>query len=126
VDESRLSFSFYIEQIGIFIGMFQKGNLIATKPGFQNLFQFAVNTAKNYFDNPYHSFNHAVDVAYVSYYMIEDLGVGEQLEMTLLDKSIMYISALAHDVLHPGTNNLFQVRNSPNQGQLKYSRCQKI
>ena len=106
------SFFSDLEQIGIFIGMFQKVNLITGMSGMQQLYRFAVNIAKNYLNNPYHSFNHAVDVAYVSYYMTEDLAVGEQLEMTLLDKAVLYISALSHDVLHPGTNNLFQVINN--------------
>jgi hypothetical protein len=89
--------------------MFVKSEIVTTTEGLQKLFEFAVQISENYFDNPYHSFKHATDVAYMVYYLLEDMGLGEQMDLGLADKAILYISALGHDVLHPGTNNLFQV-----------------
>ena len=37
------------------------------------------------------------------------MGAGEQLDLNRSDKAVLLLSALGHDVLHPGTNNLFQV-----------------
>lgn len=88
-----------------------KCNLIKTQLALQKLFEFSIHISKNYYDNPYHSFKHAIDVAYMVFYLVEDMAMGEQLELSLEDKAMLYISALTHDVLHPGTNNLFQVRS---------------
>jgi hypothetical protein len=73
------------------------------------LLDFAIHMAQNYCDNPYHSFFHAMDVTYMCYFLMENMSIGEQIDMVLTDKAVLLLSALGHDVLHPGTNNLFQV-----------------
>src|SRR5689334_8057252 len=83
--------------------------LITDSSQLQSLFEFSVDISNNYFNNPYHSFYHAIDVSYMVYYLIEDLNMGEQLDLTLSEKAGILISALGHDVLHPGTNNIYQV-----------------
>lgn len=95
--------------MGIILGMFLKIGAAKSIDSMQNLLEFTLVMCKNYYDNPYHSFNHGVDVTYMTYYIIEHLGVGEQLDLTTTDKAILLIAALGHDVQHPGTNNLFQV-----------------
>jgi hypothetical protein len=102
-------YKFIIAQIGIYLGMFVRNGLVKRSEALQSLFEFAVVIAENYFANPYHSFNHAIDVTYVVYYLIEDMRLGEQLDLTRSDQAVLLLSALGHDVLHPGTNNLFQV-----------------
>jgi hypothetical protein len=82
---------------------------IPAQDALQVLFEFATTIQKNYFDNPYHSFYHAIDVTYIVYYLMEDMSLADQLDLTFSDKAILLISALGHDVLHPGTNNLYQV-----------------
>ena len=97
------------ELYGLFLGMFVKTGIAKEIACLQNLLDFAVYMAKNYFDNPYHSFNHAVDVTYMCYFLMENMSIGEQLDFSLTEKAVILLSALGHDVLHPGTNNLFQV-----------------
>lgn len=88
--------------------MFVKLGMISSNDKLQKLFEFTVEISHNYGDNPYHSFNHAVDVAYMVFYLLEDMGIAEQADLNMADKAVMLFSALGHDVLHPGTNNLFQ------------------
>ncbi len=106
-------------QIGLYLGMFVKMGLVTNSLGLQKLFEFAVEISNNYFDNPYHSFYHAIDVTYVTYYLIEDMAIAEQLDFLPSDKAILLLSALGHDVLHPGSNNLYQV-NAKTDAFLKY------
>jgi hypothetical protein len=90
------------------MGMFLKLKLIEAAK-LQSLYQFAILISKNYFENPYHCFHHAVDVTYIVYYLMEDMSLGDQIDLQPSEKAILLIAALGHDVLHPGTNNLYQV-----------------
>jgi hypothetical protein len=90
------------------MGMFLKLKLIETAQ-LQSLYHFAMLISKNYFANPYHCFHHAVDVTYIVYYLMEDMSLGDQIDLQPSEKAILLIAALGHDVLHPGTNNLYQV-----------------
>jgi hypothetical protein len=102
------------EQIGLYLGMFVKMGLVQDSLGLQTLFEFAVDVSNHYYDNPYHSFHHAIDVTYITFYLIEDLSMAEQLDLFPSEKAILLLSALGHDVLHPGTNNQYQVNAKTN------------
>jgi hypothetical protein len=86
-----------------------RNSSVSAQDVLQMLLEFALVMYKNYFENPYHSFHHAIDVTYFAYYLMEDMSLAEQLDLTPSDKAVLLISALGHDVLHPGTNNLYQV-----------------
>ena len=98
-----------IELYGIILGMFVKTNIVNNLESLPLLLDFAICMAQNYHGNPYHSFYHAADVAYMCFFLVENMSIGEQIDMSVTDKAILLLSALGHDVLHPGTNNLFQV-----------------
>ena len=73
------------------------------------LLSFAVDMYKNYKNVPYHSFYHAMDVTYMTYYLLTDMGLYEQLALKKTDLATLLLAALGHDVLHPGNNNLYQI-----------------
>ncbi|KAI8814126.1 hypothetical protein BJ742DRAFT_896397 [Cladochytrium replicatum] len=73
------------------------------------LLAFIVDVAKSYSSNPYHSFYHAVDVCYMLFYMLHDLGAAECLALNSDEVFALLIAGLGHDALHPGFSNLFQV-----------------
>ena len=62
---------------------------------------------RGYFDNPYHSFLHGIDVFQVVYCTLFELGGSKG--MTQVELLAILIAALCHDVAHPGVNNLYQV-----------------
>eukprot|EP00158_Paraphelidium_tribonemae_P006196 Partr_v1_DN27723_c1_g1_i1_m67801 putative Phosphodiesterase len=93
---------------GIVLGMFlMQGMDAILQLTWLELLDFIIEVDEGYHNNPYHSFRHAVDVTFVVHYMIQSHDAGKYL--TDLDISIVLISALCHDVCHPGLNNLFQV-----------------
>lgn len=65
---------------------------------------------ENYYNNPYHNFQHAFDVAQMCYILITQSNVKNFL--TASDKFSLLVAALCHDLCHPGTNNTFQVNAS--------------
>jgi len=67
------------------------------------------NIEKNYNDNPYHTALHASDVANTIYYFLEKLKVSEICEFNQLDKIVLLLSGVAHDLDHPGNNNVFEI-----------------
>ncbi|KAI8384745.1 uncharacterized protein BYT42DRAFT_612424 [Radiomyces spectabilis] len=81
------------------------------------LLDFFIDVDAAYLDAPYHSFYHAVDIVAVLYYMIIHLKGKEYLSP--LHIAIIFISALCHDVGHPGYNNLY-LRNTQADIALKY------
>lgn len=94
----------------MYLGMFVKQRLVQDSLTLQSLFEFGCVVSSNYCDTPYHSFFHAMDMTYMTYYMLIDMGLRLQLDLNALDVAALLIAALGHDVLHPGTNNLFQVK----------------
>lgn len=105
----NIVYIFNFDQIALFLAMFVKLDLIPDSTALQDLLEFAVEVSKNYLENPYHSFHHAIDVTYITYYLFQEMGIAEHLDLNRADKAVLLISALGHDVLHPGTNNIFQV-----------------
>lgn len=58
-------------------------------------------------ENLYHNVIHAFDVTHTVYFFIEKCNFKEIGKLTKLDYSILLLSAAAHDVDHPGFNNIF-------------------
>lgn len=63
---------------------------------------------KNYQQNPYHNFYHAVDVCQAAFSIMVEFKADQFL--TSLDRFALLISALCHDMNHPGVNNSFLIR----------------
>eukprot|EP01116_Phalansterium_solitarium_P025024 TRINITY_DN937_c0_g1_i2.p1 TRINITY_DN937_c0_g1~~TRINITY_DN937_c0_g1_i2.p1 ORF type:complete len:881 (-),score=315.16 TRINITY_DN937_c0_g1_i2:150-2792(-) len=60
-------------------------------------------------NNPYHNFTHAFDVSQVCFKLLHETNARDYL--TELDMFCLMIAAVAHDVDHPGLNNVFQVND---------------
>ncbi|KAK4520241.1 uncharacterized protein ATC70_008374 [Mucor velutinosus] len=71
------------------------------------LLDFLIDVADRYTEAPYHTFYHAVDIVTILYYLCHDLNADRYL--TDLDKSILLVAALCHDIGHPGFTNSFQI-----------------
>ena len=89
--------------------MFVREKLVESDEALLALLDFAIIIHKHYYDNPYHSFHHAVDVMFVSWYFLKELRVQEQACLCDTEVCALLVAALGHDAKHPGTNNLFQV-----------------
>ncbi|KAJ2721932.1 3',5'-cyclic-nucleotide phosphodiesterase [Coemansia sp. Benny D115] len=82
-----------------------------------------------YYDNPYHNFNHAVDVTQCTFYILHTLGMFNKTgprraslrspaETVFPVRSILrptdvvalIVASMCHDLGHPGLNNAFMVR----------------
>ena len=99
------------ELYGLLIGTFVNLELIRTSKQLSAFLDFIIDVDKGYFDNPYHSFLHAIDVEYMLYFVLIDLKIKNILKFNLIEISALLIAALTHDILHPGLNNLFQVNS---------------
>ncbi|KAH6572955.1 hypothetical protein BASA50_009123 [Batrachochytrium salamandrivorans] len=108
----------HAEHIGIFLGMMAKQGLVRDSATLQSIFEFTSEIADNYEDNPYHCFLHAVDMTYMTYYLLIDMGIKEQLDLLSIDTAAILLAAISHDALHPGTNNLFQVNSNTDVAKL--------
>uniref|UniRef100_A0A7S1XXC1 Phosphodiesterase n=1 Tax=Phaeomonas parva TaxID=124430 RepID=A0A7S1XXC1_9STRA len=75
--------------------------------GSVTLSKFIDTVCAHYFDVPFHSFTHGVCVQHASYYLLYRTTAGDKLSS--FQKITTVISALAHDVGHPGHNNLFEI-----------------
>ncbi|KAJ1434174.1 hypothetical protein B484DRAFT_446819 [Ochromonadaceae sp. CCMP2298] len=97
------------ELCGIMAFMFSCMNLLSEfdVPG-PKLEAFLQEISGRYLMNTYHNFNHGCDVAHTSYRLMEI----SQLHtiFTSLEVFSVLVGALAHDVGHPGLNNLFLVK----------------
>ncbi|KAJ3185313.1 hypothetical protein HDU85_001363 [Gaertneriomyces sp. JEL0708] len=97
------------ELYGIVLGMFVKSGVVGDEDTLVDLLDFVLDVADGYLANPYHSFLHAVDVAYIVYWCLADLALAERLGFTPIEFVALILAALTHDILHPGVNNLFHV-----------------
>lgn len=70
-----------------------------------------------YGNNPYHNFRHAVDVCQTTYMMLRTKRMEQ---CTVLDKTAMLISALCHDLSHPGLTNEYH-KNALSELALVYN-----
>lgn len=64
----------------------------------------------SYRDVPYHSCVHAADVVQNVYYYLLAGGAQEVIKATTLDLVSLFVASAAHDVDHPGNNNLFETK----------------
>jgi hypothetical protein len=71
---------------------------------------------ENYLDNPYHNYVHCVDVCHACYLYLTKYKAGELLQ--LADILALLISALCHDINHPGLNNSFHVKQQSELAKL--------
>ncbi|KEP67175.1 UNVERIFIED_CONTAM: 3'5'-cyclic nucleotide phosphodiesterase domain-containing protein [Hammondia hammondi] len=84
------------------------------------LMGFAVALYKNYEQNPYHNFFHALNVAQVCCLLMALPDVAARFQP--LDYFVLSVAALGHDLGHPGANNLFVSRNDGVPSRLYQNR----
>lgn len=73
--------------------------------------RFSKRLQSAYRENPYHNAVHAADVLQnVYHYLFNGGSAQEFLKCTTLDLAAIFIAAAAHDVDHPGNNNLFEIK----------------
>ncbi|ORX90906.1 HD-domain/PDEase-like protein, partial [Basidiobolus meristosporus CBS 931.73] len=107
------------ELYGIVVGVFAQLNLLAVLNISQSqLLDFVMDIDRGYISTPYHSFLHAADVFIMTYNLVNYSHV--QGYLIDLDVVALLISALCHDIGHPGLNNLYQV-NSNNALARRYN-----
>ena len=90
---------------------------IAADLGFQKTFSFDTSIWCNFIwevqrlmshtINPYHTYRHAIDVAQTCACMVK--GFSASIWLSDLDMFALYVSAIVHDLEHPGLNNVYQV-----------------
>ena len=100
--------------------MFNKYNAIKDEISLIHIFKFVAEIRSTYNDVPYHTFRHASDVCFVTYYMFTELRSNIYLKYSRLEVIAMLIAALGHDMYHPGYNNLFQI-NTKSELAIKYN-----
>eukprot|EP00497_Spongosphaera_streptacantha_P001619 TRINITY_DN2177_c0_g1_i2.p1 TRINITY_DN2177_c0_g1~~TRINITY_DN2177_c0_g1_i2.p1 ORF type:complete len:308 (-),score=50.58 TRINITY_DN2177_c0_g1_i2:108-1031(-) len=71
------------------------------------LTNFLMTIEESYHDNPYHNALHATDVAISMYHWLKQVPFKNNFDLVGIFASIL--SAIVHDVKHPGTNNPFQI-----------------
>jgi hypothetical protein len=92
-----------ISYIFVSLGLFESVNIN------QNRFStFVKYIFSKYLDNTYHNFKHGVDVCHTTYRLLAVPGLIDV--FTSLEITSILIGALAHDVGHPGVNNLYLVK----------------
>ena len=67
---------------------------------------------EKYHDNPFHNFHHATSVTHFSYMLIRSTGASRYLSNEQLFGVI--VSAVVHDVDHPGNTNMFEINSQSN------------
>ncbi|CEP17410.1 hypothetical protein [Parasitella parasitica] len=87
------------------------------------LLDFLIDVADKYTEAPYHTFYHAVDIVTILYYICHDLNA--DMYLTELDKSILLVAALCHDIGHPGFTNSFQINTKTELAQ-KYGKMSTL
>lgn len=78
-----------------------------TEINFKNL---ALGLQQAYRKNPYHNSCHAADVVQNLFFIMHKQDLVETCKMSPLDIFCVLISGAAHDMDHPGTNNLFEIK----------------
>ncbi|CDW84348.1 3 5-cyclic nucleotide phosphodiesterase family protein [Stylonychia lemnae] len=72
---------------------------------------FSMKLQATYRDNPYHNPIHAADVVQNVFLYLSMGGAQEICRVQTFDIAGLVISAAAHDVDHPGNNNLFEIKS---------------
>lgn len=92
-----------ISYIFVSLGLFDSLNIDQNK-----FVTFVRYIFSKYMDNTYHNFKHGVDVCHTTYRLLVVPGLTDV--FTSLEIASILIGALAHDVGHPGVNNLYLVK----------------
>lgn len=88
--------------------MFEQLDLIQTyNIDRECLHRFFRVVSRSYLPNAYHNFQHAFDVTQTVFVLLTSTNVTDYL--TKLDLLILMVSAICHDIEHPGLNNAFQI-----------------
>lgn len=74
------------------------------------LFEFISEVCQKYNDVPYHNICHALQVLNTTWVIMNDCNMFKNLHPVISFATL--ISALTHDIGHPGTNNGFQLRSN--------------
>ncbi|PHJ24638.1 3 5 -cyclic nucleotide phosphodiesterase domain-containing protein [Cystoisospora suis] len=69
--------------------------------------KLVLSVQQNYYNNPFHNFNHALHAAQAVLLITKDLSF--QQWFTYEDKFIIMLAALGHDIGHPGVTNEFLI-----------------
>jgi hypothetical protein len=90
--------------------LFSKLNLLEEFKVPENVFKaFCMEISNKYINsNTYHNYKHGVDVCYTSFRLISDSGLTSV--FSSLEVFSLLVGALAHDVGHPGLNNVYLVK----------------
>lgn len=73
------------------------------------LSNFIACVCENYNKNPFHNFQHAVNVLQMTYLLLNKTGIINKLNPHIVFACL--ISALSHDVDHPGNTNLYEINS---------------
>mmetsp|Transcript_20194 Transcript_20194/g.68700 ORF Transcript_20194/g.68700 Transcript_20194/m.68700 type:complete len:901 (-) Transcript_20194:126-2828(-) len=96
------------QQVGYVVLMFEELGLFSAKlVAFENLRAFLDEVANLYRDNPYHNFEHCMDVTQTLYRMIR-LTTARTL-LTPIETFSLMVAAISHDMDHPGLTNAYLV-----------------
>ncbi len=63
-----------------------------------------------YRNNPYHNQVHGADVCQMIYTAVNNMGLREMSKLNEIEIFTTIISGAAHDIDHPGTNNVFEIK----------------
>jgi hypothetical protein len=83
-----------------------------------DLKEFIIDVCDAYLDVPYHNLHHATNVLHMTYIILDKCSLFEKVNHDILFATL--ISALVHDIGHPGNNNLFEI-NTSSELALKYN-----
>lgn len=90
--------------------------------------QFFLVIEHNYRENPYHNFNHAVDVMQCVYFVLrnapelQNSGDSSNVVLSSLTRFGLLLAAICHDVGHTGLNNRFMVKDQSDLALLYNNR----
>jgi len=82
------------------------------------LARYIIEVGKNYHDRPFHNLQHSACVTHFTYKLITETEAMEKLSKH--QQFAILLSAVVHDVDHPGNTNLFEV-NSASELALRYN-----
>ncbi|RKP02065.1 hypothetical protein CXG81DRAFT_3602, partial [Caulochytrium protostelioides] len=91
------------------LALFLRLGLVNTGLSLYKLYEFNQAVDRGYHDNPYHNFLHGVDVTYFLFHFLEEAEGAHGTCFDSRELAALLIAALAHDIGHPGKNNLFQI-----------------
>jgi hypothetical protein len=71
---------------------------------------FIADVASHMNDNPFHSFQHVAVVAHISALLLSHSGLRQRGVLTDVDALVLLLSAMCHDLSHPGLTNAYHVK----------------